>query len=54
MFKDNKALKKRKKDLKKRFEVELYPGAKLFYLSGMFASIYFMSLEIYILLKCKM
>ena len=34
MLKDNKALKKRKKELKRRLEVELYPGAKLFYLSG--------------------
>lgn len=34
MMKDNKALKKKKKVLKHRFQVELYPGAKLFYLSG--------------------
>lgn len=34
-MKDNKALKKRKKALKHRFQVELYPGAKVFYLSGM-------------------
>lgn len=34
MLKDNKSLKKRKKALKHRFQVELYPGAKLFYLSG--------------------
>lgn len=35
MLKDNKALKKKKKALKHRFQVELYPGAKLFYLSGL-------------------
>ncbi|XP_045130667.1 ribosome biogenesis protein BMS1 homolog [Portunus trituberculatus] len=35
MLKDNKSLKKRKKALKHRFQVELYPGAKLFYLSGL-------------------
>lgn len=35
MFKDNKALKKKKRTLKQRFQVELYPGAKLFYLSGL-------------------
>uniref|UniRef100_A0A0P4WGX0 Bms1-type G domain-containing protein n=1 Tax=Scylla olivacea TaxID=85551 RepID=A0A0P4WGX0_SCYOL len=35
MLKDNKSLKKRKKSLKHRFQVELYPGAKLFYLSGL-------------------
>ncbi|KAK7084476.1 Glycoside hydrolase 2 (Mannanase, beta-galactosidase) [Halocaridina rubra] len=34
MMKDNKALKRKKKVLKHRFQVELYPGAKLFYLSG--------------------
>ena len=35
-MKDNKALKKKKKALKHRFQVELYPGAKLFYLTGEF------------------
>ncbi|KAA0203482.1 hypothetical protein HAZT_HAZT010442 [Hyalella azteca] len=35
VMKDNKSLKKQKKALKQRFQVELYPGAKLFYLTGM-------------------
>ncbi|XP_071526137.1 ribosome biogenesis protein BMS1 homolog [Panulirus ornatus] len=35
MLKDNKALRKKKKALKHRFQVELYPGAKLFCLSGL-------------------
>nr|XP_008168748.1 ribosome biogenesis protein BMS1 homolog isoform X1 [Chrysemys picta bellii]XP_023962994.1 ribosome biogenesis protein BMS1 homolog isoform X1 [Chrysemys picta bellii]XP_023962995.1 ribosome biogenesis protein BMS1 homolog isoform X1 [Chrysemys picta bellii] len=34
-FKNNKQLKKTKKRLKHRFWTEVYPGAKLFYLSGM-------------------
>lgn len=34
-FKHNKQLKKTKKRLKHRFWTEVYPGAKLFYLSGM-------------------
>ncbi|KFP18557.1 Ribosome biogenesis protein BMS1, partial [Egretta garzetta] len=34
-FKNNKQLKKTKKKLKHRFWTEVYPGAKLFYLSGM-------------------
>ncbi|XP_035408465.1 ribosome biogenesis protein BMS1 homolog isoform X1 [Cygnus atratus] len=34
-FKNNKQLKKIKKKLKHRFWTEVYPGAKLFYLSGM-------------------
>ena len=34
-FKDNKFLRKRKKTLKDRFGVEVYAGAKLFYLSGL-------------------
>ncbi|NWR77917.1 BMS1 protein, partial [Centropus unirufus] len=34
-FKHNKQLKKTKKKLKHRFWTEVYPGAKLFYLSGM-------------------
>ncbi|XP_037319334.2 ribosome biogenesis protein BMS1 homolog isoform X1 [Pungitius pungitius] len=34
-FKDNKALRKTKKNLKHRFWTEVYQGAKLFYLSGM-------------------
>lgn len=34
MMKDNKVLKKKKKTLKHRFQIELYPGAKLFFLSG--------------------
>ena len=34
-YKNNKALRKRKKLLKHRFWTEIYPGAKLFYLSGM-------------------
>lgn len=34
-FKYNKQLKKTKKQLKHRFWTEVYPGAKLFYLSGM-------------------
>ncbi|KAM4669083.1 ribosome biogenesis protein BMS1 homolog isoform 2-T2 [Amazona ochrocephala] len=34
-FKNNKQLKKMKKKLKHRFWTEVYPGAKLFYLSGM-------------------
>ena len=33
-FRDNKSLKKTKKALKHRFWTEIYPGAKLFYLSG--------------------
>ncbi|XP_059163820.1 ribosome biogenesis protein BMS1 homolog [Physella acuta] len=33
MYKDSKAVRKRKKQLKNRFEVELYKGARLFYLS---------------------
>ncbi|KAF2354317.1 P-loop containing nucleoside triphosphate hydrolase [Trinorchestia longiramus] len=36
LMKDNKSLKKQKKALKQRFQVELYPGAKLFYLTGEF------------------
>uniref|UniRef100_A0A0B7A613 Bms1-type G domain-containing protein n=1 Tax=Arion vulgaris TaxID=1028688 RepID=A0A0B7A613_9EUPU len=32
-YKDSKAVRKRKKQLKNRFEVELYKGARLFYLS---------------------
>lgn len=43
MLKDNKALKKRKKALKHRFQVELYPGAKLFYLSGKITVLYMRS-----------
>jgi ribosome biogenesis protein BMS1 len=35
MFKNKKKLKKRKKKLKHRFWTEIYPGAKLFYLSGL-------------------
>ncbi|KAK3856415.1 hypothetical protein Pcinc_037266 [Petrolisthes cinctipes] len=35
MLRDNKSLKKKKKALKHRFQVELYPGAKLFYFSGL-------------------
>ncbi|XP_040462411.1 ribosome biogenesis protein BMS1 homolog [Falco naumanni] len=34
-FKNNKQLRKTKKKLKHRFWTEVYPGAKLFYLSGM-------------------
>lgn len=34
MLKDNKQLKQTKKALKHRFWTEVYPGAKLFYLSG--------------------
>lgn len=34
-FKDNKALRMTKKRLKQRFWQEIYPGAKLFYLSGL-------------------
>lgn len=34
-FKQSKQLKKVKKTLKHRFWTEVYPGAKLFYLSGM-------------------
>ncbi|XP_012941339.1 ribosome biogenesis protein BMS1 homolog isoform X2 [Aplysia californica] len=33
LFKDSKGMRKRKKQLKNRFEVELYKGARLFYLS---------------------
>ncbi|KAI9016773.1 hypothetical protein DFJ74DRAFT_678236 [Hyaloraphidium curvatum] len=33
-FKDNKKLRKRKKELKQRFWTEIYQGAKLFYLTG--------------------
>ncbi|XP_074519969.1 ribosome biogenesis protein BMS1 homolog isoform X2 [Halichoeres trimaculatus] len=35
LFKNNKALRKTKKNLKHRFWTEVYQGAKLFYLSGM-------------------
>lgn len=34
-FKNNKALRNVKKTLKQRFWVEIYQGAKLFYLSGL-------------------
>jgi ribosome biogenesis protein BMS1 len=34
-FKDNKKLKKLKKEMKQRFWTEIYQGAKLFYLSGL-------------------
>ena len=34
-FRDNKTLRRRKKDLKARFWAEIHPGAKLFYLSGL-------------------
>ncbi|CAG5122656.1 unnamed protein product, partial [Candidula unifasciata] len=33
LYKDGKAVRKRKKQLKNRFEIELYKGARLFYLS---------------------
>ncbi|CAG0879328.1 unnamed protein product [Darwinula stevensoni] len=39
-FKNNKQLRKTKKTLKHRFWTEIYPGAKLFYLSGMVHSEY--------------
>lgn len=40
MFRDNKKLRKIKKTLKHRFWTDVYPGAKLFYLSGMVHSDY--------------
>lgn len=36
LFRNKKKLKKTKKNLKHRFWTEVYPGAKLFYLSGYF------------------
>jgi ribosome biogenesis protein BMS1 len=39
-FKDGKRLQKQKKRLKRRFWNEIYPGAKLFYFSGLIHSSY--------------